>query len=260
MDESLSLHEYRQLTGHLDLPTMAQMRHFAEFVSSAHNWYRFLPLLPPGVPFHFFVDPAAGLQLVSRGWDDSLYVIDREERSGHGSRIRTADYRRQFGFLAFSQRYANSISVDAGNGDSWLPPDEHYAVWDAGSQTLRPLPPEVLAAGEAFVSGVVHPLAARPQIFCHPDAERAGAAWPESSGGHEAWNRIVARSRLVEADPSLMERRQIDRTRADIPRIPLEVDLPLYRELEPERTRQHDGMVAAMVKVLRLVHPEFEPH
>lgn len=57
----LSLEEYRKVIAPLPIPTLAQEQQFLEFVSNAHSWYKHLPYLPPGQPFQFFLDPAAGM-------------------------------------------------------------------------------------------------------------------------------------------------------------------------------------------------------
>lgn len=55
-----SLDDYRRIVSNLPRPSDEQIENFVQFVCTAHSWYKKLPLFPPGVPFRFFVDPAAG--------------------------------------------------------------------------------------------------------------------------------------------------------------------------------------------------------
>ena len=52
--QPLTSAEYKQLAEALELPTIQQMKQFADFVCTAHSWYKHLPLLAPGRPFIFF--------------------------------------------------------------------------------------------------------------------------------------------------------------------------------------------------------------
>ena len=52
-----TLEEYREALEGVPRPTDEQIAGFAAFVCKAHSWYKHLPLLPPGVPFQFFLDP-----------------------------------------------------------------------------------------------------------------------------------------------------------------------------------------------------------
>jgi hypothetical protein len=55
-----SLSNYRGYVGELPRPSEGQIEGYVQFVSQAHSWYKHLPLLPPGQPFHSFVDPFSG--------------------------------------------------------------------------------------------------------------------------------------------------------------------------------------------------------
>jgi hypothetical protein len=68
----------------LPKPTPDQLRAFPKYVSSAHSWYKHLPLLPPGVPFNFYLDPGAGMQRTITS-DGSVQIAVRKERGFHYS-------------------------------------------------------------------------------------------------------------------------------------------------------------------------------
>src|SRR5437660_177367 len=55
-----SLAFYRETLRGLPRPTAVQVENFVRFDSKAHSWYKHLPLLPPGAPFVFCLDPMAG--------------------------------------------------------------------------------------------------------------------------------------------------------------------------------------------------------
>ena len=48
----------------LTRPTAGQIDAFVQHVSAAHSWYKHLPLLPPGTPFFFYLNPNAGRETV----------------------------------------------------------------------------------------------------------------------------------------------------------------------------------------------------
>lgn len=99
---------YRQLVAPLQLPTNAQLNVFADFVSTAHSWYKHLPLLPPGQLFNYFLDPAAGMDLVHMP-DGALEVKIRAEQGFHYSSLPTADYRRRFACMSFTQLVGTAV-------------------------------------------------------------------------------------------------------------------------------------------------------
>ena len=106
----LRLEEYRKIVGALPAPSRQQMEEFAAFVSGAHSWYKHLPLLPPGLPMQFFLDPGAGMQ-ISVLQDGRTVVAERQGTGFHYSWIPTVDYRRRFGHLAFSRTAGTQVSL-----------------------------------------------------------------------------------------------------------------------------------------------------
>jgi hypothetical protein len=55
--------DYLAIIRQLPRPTLAQTERFARYVSGAHSWYKHLPIRRK-VPFVFFLDPGAGMNLV----------------------------------------------------------------------------------------------------------------------------------------------------------------------------------------------------
>ena len=248
----LTLPQYRVLVRSLPRPTLVQMQQFAQFVSTAHSWYKHLPYLSPGEPFQFFLDPGAGMQLAvtPQGSVDARF---RAEYGFHYSWLPTAEYRARFGYLAYSRSVGTSFSELLGDGTCLISSDVASSVYDATTRSLLPLPAPVLEAGRAFVSGVAHPGGTDAYRWKWMDEAKTRVEWPEASGGSEAVARIVDRSRVLEEDPSRIEyvnRETVDRNQySDL----MFIDYPLYQLLEPERQRQRAGMVAAMTRVVELV-------
>ena len=52
---------YRLLASDVTPPTDGQIDAFADYVAAAHSWYKHLSMQPPGVDFHFYIDPNAGM-------------------------------------------------------------------------------------------------------------------------------------------------------------------------------------------------------
>lgn len=61
---SVPLARYFDLASRLPLPTHEQIEAYVKHIRKEHGWYKHLPILPPGRPFHFFLDPGAGMTRV----------------------------------------------------------------------------------------------------------------------------------------------------------------------------------------------------
>ena len=250
----LTLSQYRSVVSSLPMPTQQQLEQFADFVSSAHSWYKHLPLYPPGCPFQFFLNPAAGMQMIEYS-DGSLEVAPRIEKGFHYSWIPTAEYRDRFGYLDYSRSSGTSVSLDKGDGRKLIESDDYAIVFDFKKQKIFYLPEEVVEAGTVFVSGLIHPAGVYyrlwGQVIDEPDIE-----WPEESGGLEALAKIRNRCRALLADPSQIETPEFEDPNLPWNQYRFKVDLPLYKILEPERLRQRRNIVATMQRVVDLVLPD----
>jgi len=284
---SLTLGEYRELLAGVPEPSREQIEAFARFVSTAHSWYKHLPLLPPGVPMTLFLDPGAGAQLIidRRG---RIRQVNRRKRGFHYSWLRTAEYRDRFGHAAFARSAGTGtvVSLMRAEGSQLIPSDDKPAIFDPARGELLALPDEVLEAGVAQVTGVMHPRASLPALWGFPKNFNASHVdWPTQSGGANALAQILERVRALSDDPALIEKVDVgldrpaerhgatvvaqilDRVRAlsahpkqstplrDPDRLHLgfDCDLVLYRLLSPERERQHAGIAAALERVVDLV-------
>lgn len=96
----LSLSEYQNLFAGKPAPTGGQIDAFVVFVAGMHSWYKHLPLVPPGVRFHVYLDPNAGLgQFQSADGRSGYREIVEDETLFHYSMLPTCVYRERFGFL-----------------------------------------------------------------------------------------------------------------------------------------------------------------
>src|SRR4029077_11710684 len=93
---TLTLAEYLNLLSAVPLPSAKQKIEFAEFVSTAHSWYKLPPNLP-GRPFYFFIDNYAACDPLVRE-DGTAVVVERTERGFHYSDLPTKEYRSRFGY------------------------------------------------------------------------------------------------------------------------------------------------------------------
>ncbi len=249
--ERLSLAEYGELLAGVPTPSLEQLRVFAQYVGRAHSWYKHLRLIPPGQPMTFFLDPAAGARRII-GRDGRLRL---DESPLEPDCDPTADYRRDFGYAAYSRgpESGTIVSFIGSDFSQNVPSDTDAVVFDRSRGELVALPDDVLEAGTAFVSGSVHHRAScfvwwkfLLELETDPDRDLSFVEWPEESGGSAAWAEIAARIKALNADPSLVE--ELPGHRALPPN-----DLVLYRLLEPERERELRSMVAALERVLELL-------
>jgi hypothetical protein len=249
--QKLTLGEYRELLAGVAAPSREQLEAFARFVATAHSWYKHLWLLPPGHAMTFFLDPGAGGQLIvdRRGW---MRQYDRLEHGFHYSWPPTAVYRDRFGHAAFAQTAGPGREVSLVLMDGWqlVPSDGEPAIFDPNRGELVALPDEVVEAGTAYLSGVVHPRACYPVLWRRvTDWDASRGDWPAESGGAAVFAEIRERVRALMADPHLIE---------PPPDPPPNhylggCDFVLYRLLAAERRRQQGGVVAALERVVDLV-------
>ena len=237
----LSLDDYRAIVAGLDRPTNAQMEAFAEFVCQAHSWYKHLPFYPPGKPLQFFLDPAAGMDLVFRA--DTVIAISRGIGGFHYSWIPTLEYRQRFGHLAFSRSHGTSVYRMAADGTALASGDDAPAVYDLNSQSLRLVPSEIIEAGVSSISGLVHQASCHASRVLRYKRQTGFDNWPVESGGRAGLQQIIHYCKW--------RRRQLQRSPGELS---WGEDPALARLLAPERHRQRMGMVAAMNRVLALLN------
>ncbi|MFM2067396.1 MAG: hypothetical protein RLZZ584_2305 [Pseudomonadota bacterium] len=248
----MSLSRYRELLAHAPLPTEAQMVAFAAFVSTSHSWYKHLPLVPPGVPFQFHLDPRAGMQWVQHP-DGSIEVAHRREQGFHYSWIPTDEYRKRFGLLTYSRGgIGTSVSMRSPEGISLIASDDAPLIPDVAAASLPQIPVEVAQAGRAHVSGIVHHHTMF-QLLLRELSYFQQVDWPAESGGDAALRQITERCQALWDNPDCTVRLRHPDPRLRGNSHLYGVDFPLHELLEPERQRQRRGMVAAMQRVVALL-------
>jgi hypothetical protein len=244
--QKLTLGEYRELLAGVPTPSREQMEGFARFVSTAHSWYKHLPLLPPGIPMTFFLDPGAGTQRIvdRRG---RMQQVDRLKSGFHYSWLPTAEYRDRFGHPAFARTAGTVVTLIGADGSELVPPDNQPALFEPGRAELVSLPNEVLEAGVAYVSGVIHTRASYPVLWQLPkNRDASGVDWPA-----EVLAQIRERVRALSVDPQLIEPPPDPADEGDLD--DEECDLVLHRLLTAEGERQLRSIVAALERVVDLV-------
>ncbi len=216
------------------------MEAFAAFVCQAHSWYKHLPFYPPGRPLQFFLDPAAGMDLFFNA--SGVDAAPRDVTGFHYSAIPTRDYRERFGCLAFSRSSGTTVFRMAEDGTALAPGDDTPAIYDASSRSLRTLPAEVVQAGIASISGLVHKGSCQARFMLRYRLPVEPIGWPQESGGPAELERIIQYAKW--------RRRQLE---SSDERMGWSEDPTLAQLLAPERHRQRMGMVGAMTRVVALL-------
>lgn len=250
---ALSLSGYRALARTLPVPTPQQVREFAEYVAGAHSWYKHLRLLPANTPFQIFLDPAAGMQLV-RAADGRVTAVLREAQGFHYSWLPTAEYRQQFGHLAFSRSAGTRVSELRADGDQLIPSDDAPRIYDPASRAFYALPAEALTAGRVFVSAIVHEAASSKYLWENAIArtERFDEVL-DRLDGLEIGKRILDRCCVLKEDPSRAEPAPGQKGDLAYEFSLAALDFPLHQLVVAERKRQLEGIEAAAARALRLV-------
>ena len=220
---------YWQEVQRLPPPSDTQISKFVDYVAGAHSWYKHLPLTPPGIPFHFFLDPYVGCDLAVQG-ARTLYR-ERTEPGFHYSDLPTAEYRQRFGYLQYSANAGTSILVPRAKGTlvvssargpiSFTPtvckwkrllgwfrhsvptdvvdvlgaPASSPTIYSAEQDRVS-VPAEVLGAGSVELTGIIHPIASTLWIWRNRSRLIGGPQgrpieWPAATGGPETLLRIL---------------------------------------------------------------------
>jgi hypothetical protein len=237
------------------VPTPLQLRRFAEFVAGAHSWYKHLRVLPARAPLQFFLDPAAGMQLIQAA-DGRVTAAFRDKQGLHYSWLPTSAYRERFGYLGFSKSSGTSVSLESADGSRLVGSDDAPRVYDPEARASYQLPEEALMAGRAFISAIVHE-AASSRDFWQRTIERTERFDDvlDRIDGLEVGKRILERCRVLKEDPSQAEPGSPREGDAFHEARLAAFDFPLHQLVEAERQRQIEGMVAAAARLIRLVGP-----
>jgi hypothetical protein len=156
---------YADAVAQLSRPTDQQIDDFVEYVATAHSWYKHLPLLPPGVPFVFYLDPNAGREWIENGWRsrfrDRLANAPAHERF-HYTWQPTSDYVRRFGHLTYFANAGTFFLVPRKdrvlNTDSAPRIQVEHRQWLFVNRSWIAVPEYVRGPGTAYLTGVIHPI------------------------------------------------------------------------------------------------------
>ena len=147
---------YTDLVKNLPMPTEAQTRGFAEFVTGAHSWYKHLRIKPSS-PFVFFLDPNAGRAMV-RVPEDEVTFVDYTDESEkfHYTWQTTETYRQRFGFWNYEAAYGTSFRYRSNEGGVDTAGSGLRILSAVGER--RTVPEPLVRAGTALVSALMwHP-------------------------------------------------------------------------------------------------------
>lgn len=152
----------------LPRPTAPQIAEFVEYVATAHSWYKHLPLLPPGLPFAFYLDPNAGREWIENG--SRRRFRDRVPNAPAGERFHytwqpTSDYIARFGYLTYFANAGTSFRVPMKEGvlDTASAPriQVENRRWMVVNRSWITVPEDVRRQGTVYLTAVIHPIAQR---------------------------------------------------------------------------------------------------
>ena len=146
--------KYMRMVRSLPRPSLEQTYRFAWFVAEAHSWYKHLPT-ERKVPFFFYLDPCAGMNLVSTPTGERALVEITEQSSRfHYTWQTTSDYRRRFGHWNYLAQYGTSLQF-ASDGGTVDTAGMGAVVLDEEGNWIA-VPQRLLEAGKAEVNAFVH--------------------------------------------------------------------------------------------------------
>lgn len=159
---------YVDSVAHLPRPTLQQIAEFVEYVSTAHSWYKHLPLIPPGRPFTFYLDPNAGREWIesdSRGHFRERVANAPADERFHYTWQPTSDYLARFGYLNYFAEAGTSFRVPMKNGVLNTASAPRIQVENRNSTVVNrswiTVPEEIRREGTVYLTGVIHPIAQR---------------------------------------------------------------------------------------------------
>lgn len=191
-----SLEQYRDIVSNTPKPTEKQIENLVQFVSSAHSWYKHLLVLPPGIPFIFFVDPMVGCDRMIHPESGEVRHKERTEDSQkfHYTWMTTAEYRERFACLSYHCAAGVAISLSTSSG---IAEYANRPIFVDQEQAHR-IPSEIVEQCSAELTGVIHPDSAQPWIWLHllenyiTNRETGQKRrWPEETGGDETFRKIM---------------------------------------------------------------------
>lgn len=247
----MDIDAYRALISAIAAPTDSQIEAFADYVASVHSWYKHLPLQPPGVAFHFYLDPNAGMdQLVHASGEVTVRARNPDTESFHYGWMPTADYRERFGCLAFSCAAGSSVFGTDLVGEETVLVDSntlHPVLQVSRDSTMRP-PKQILEAGTCSLTALVHPRATGSLVAMRLAARQRKPS-TASAVNDEIWDAI---KRLWD--------RQQERVADEEDRIEAMAANPEWAALvQQQRARHRQAMIDAMRRMRSALFPHENP-
>jgi hypothetical protein len=249
---TLSFADYRTLVSDIPPPSDDQIRDFVEFVSGAHSWYKHLPVLSPGQPFCFFVDPHSGMDRVIQDEGGVAYLPRTDESfQFHYTWMKTDDYRARFGCLEYSCDAGTSFVLPVAVQKQDIP-TEDKGLLDSGTASATIcisgegecwLPREVIDVGTVSVTASIHELAPRPWVWFRMKLHKGPMTWPEATGGNDTLSKIRERCDFYRARYEKGDYAGID-----------EIDEVLAQLIAPERERLQKEMYHTIGRVITLLY------
>ncbi len=247
----MDIDAYRALIGAVAVPTDRQIEAFADYVASAHSWYKHLPLQPPGVAFYFYLDPNAGMDhLVHASCEVTMRARTPDTESLHYGWMTTAAYRERFGCLAFSCAAGSSVFGTDLVGEETVLVDSntlHPVLQVDRDSTMRP-PKQILDAATCSLTALVHPRATASLVAMRL-ASRERKCSMVSTVNNEIWDAIKG-----------VWNRQQGRVVGEEDRIEAMASNPEWVALiEQQRARHRQAMIDAMWRMRRALFPNENP-
>lgn len=144
--------QYLEIVRALPRPTWLNCLRFVWYVSDAHSWYKHLPS-ESEVPFLFYLNPHAGMQIVKTRTDEQAVVeITDESTRFHYTWQTTQSYRARFGHWEYDAAYGNAF-LFAGEGGT-VTTERHPVILSEEGQWLA-VPETLHEGGTAMVNAFV---------------------------------------------------------------------------------------------------------
>jgi hypothetical protein len=230
---SCTLSQYREIVKELPRPSNAHIENFVLAASEDHSWYKHLPLVPPGVPWWFFVDPWSGFDRTLQEGGRAAHVELMGDETTLGRRLPTKEYRSSFGYLACVTTGWGGFSPPVGEDGRSM-----ARIWFGGRDTVFRVPVEIEEAGRVEVTAVVHPETAQPWVWSRrfPKETRG---WPVETGGDETLREVLSHCerKMQEGGEGIAG-----------------FDEKLIALLKPEMRRLHEAMKAAIRRMLSVAY------
>ena len=274
---------YYQVVRRLPAPSGAQISNFIDYVASAHSWYRGIPFGPQGIPFYFYLDPNSGCERV---FEQGRPVYrERESTAAHRERVGYLWYSNQAASACIisqprgspvlsSSRRPVSATREARiwrrclgwfrshvrtrpQGEGKVPSQLAGVLEDRGAEESSgsaiqseeyriSVPDEVLRAGYAELTGMIHPYASSIGVWKALAEVEAIQRWLAETRSTEAVSEIL---RFLQESPEDKGRTEKRYGRLIFGYCP-EVD----RLVDPERQRMRNLAEQAIRRMLGLVY------